>query len=62
MKVKVISILEDNYMYLVIEEQSKQAVAVDPAVPHRVRFLLCMWENIILGPKEINGDVFTRNL
>lgn len=37
MKVKVISILEDNYMYLVIEEQSKQAVAVDPAVPHRVR-------------------------
>lgn len=36
MKVKVISILEDNYMYLVIEEQSKQAVAVDPAVPHRV--------------------------
>lgn len=37
MKVKVISILEDNYMYLVIEEQSKQALAVDPAVPHRVR-------------------------
>lgn len=23
-------------MYLVIEEQSKQAIAVDPAVPHRV--------------------------
>lgn len=39
MKVKVISILEDNYMYLVIEEQSKQAMAVDPAVPHRVRDL-----------------------
>ncbi|KAI3359878.1 hypothetical protein L3Q82_014228 [Scortum barcoo] len=36
MKVKVISILEDNYMYLVIEEQSKEAVAVDPAVPHRL--------------------------
>ncbi|XP_045884675.1 hydroxyacylglutathione hydrolase-like protein isoform X2 [Micropterus dolomieu] len=36
MKVKVISILEDNYMYLVIEERSKQAVAVDPAVPHRL--------------------------
>lgn len=62
MKVKVISILEDNYMYLVIEEQSKQAVAVDPAVPHRVRFLLCLWKNIISGPKEMNGDVFTRNL
>ncbi|XP_023677939.1 hydroxyacylglutathione hydrolase-like protein [Paramormyrops kingsleyae] len=36
MKVKVISILEDNYMYLVIDEQSREAVAVDPAVPHRL--------------------------
>ncbi|XP_076853388.1 hydroxyacylglutathione hydrolase-like protein isoform X1 [Brachyhypopomus gauderio] len=36
MKVKVISVLEDNYMYLVIDEQSKAAVAVDPAVPHRL--------------------------
>lgn len=34
---KIISILEDNYMYLVIDEQSKEAIAVDPAVPHRVR-------------------------
>lgn len=42
MKVKVISILEDNYMYLVIEEQSKQAIAVDPAVPHRVRDGVCV--------------------
>lgn len=37
MKVKVNSILEDSYMYLVIQEQSKEAIAVDPAVPHRVR-------------------------
>ncbi|KAM9779829.1 hydroxyacylglutathione hydrolase-like protein [Neosynchiropus ocellatus] len=36
MKVKVISILEDNYMYLVIDEHSRQAIAVDPAVPHRL--------------------------
>ncbi|XP_053467738.1 hydroxyacylglutathione hydrolase-like protein isoform X3 [Ictalurus furcatus] len=36
MRVKVISILEDNYMYLVIDEQSKEAIAVDPAVPHRL--------------------------
>ncbi|XP_031425409.1 hydroxyacylglutathione hydrolase-like protein isoform X3 [Clupea harengus] len=36
MKVKVISILEDNYMYLVIDEQSKEAIAVDPALPHRI--------------------------
>lgn len=49
MKVKVISILEDNYMYLVIEEQSNQALAVDPAVPHRVRFSLFLMENMYFG-------------
>ncbi|XP_019397432.1 PREDICTED: hydroxyacylglutathione hydrolase-like protein isoform X1 [Crocodylus porosus] len=36
MKVKVISILEDNYMYLVIEESTKEAVAVDAAAPKRL--------------------------
>lgn len=37
MKVKVISVLEDNYMYLVIEENTRDAIAVDAAVPKRVR-------------------------
>ncbi|XP_066185997.1 hydroxyacylglutathione hydrolase-like protein isoform X3 [Sylvia atricapilla] len=36
MKVKVISVLEDNYMYLVIEENTRDAVAVDAAVPKRL--------------------------
>ncbi|KAM9222657.1 hydroxyacylglutathione hydrolase-like protein isoform 1-T1 [Leptosomus discolor] len=36
MKVKVISVLEDNYMYLVIEESTRDAVAVDAAVPKRI--------------------------
>nr|XP_048723835.1 hydroxyacylglutathione hydrolase-like protein isoform X2 [Caretta caretta] len=36
MKVKVISVLEDNYMYLVIEENTKEAVVVDVAVPKRL--------------------------
>ncbi|XP_067162448.1 hydroxyacylglutathione hydrolase-like protein isoform X2 [Apteryx mantelli] len=36
MKVKVISVLEDNYMYLVIEEGTRDAVAVDAAVPKRL--------------------------
>ncbi|XP_068764822.1 hydroxyacylglutathione hydrolase-like protein isoform X2 [Struthio camelus] len=36
MKVKVISVLEDNYMYLVIEESTREAVAVDAAVPRRL--------------------------
>ncbi|XP_036680476.1 hydroxyacylglutathione hydrolase-like protein isoform X3 [Balaenoptera musculus] len=35
MKVKVIPVLEDNYMYLVIEEHTREAVAVDVAVPKR---------------------------
>lgn len=37
MKVKVIPVLEDNYMYLIIEEHTREAVAVDVAVPKRVR-------------------------
>uniref|UniRef100_A0A8C3N5P1 Hydroxyacylglutathione hydrolase like n=1 Tax=Geospiza parvula TaxID=87175 RepID=A0A8C3N5P1_GEOPR len=36
MKVKVISVLEDNYMYLVIEESTRHALAVDAAVPKRL--------------------------
>lgn len=36
MKVKVIPVLEDNYMYLVIEEHTREAVAVDVAVAKRV--------------------------
>ncbi|XP_075035388.1 hydroxyacylglutathione hydrolase-like protein isoform X3 [Mixophyes fleayi] len=32
MKVKVISVLEDNYMYLVIEERTKDAIAVDASI------------------------------
>lgn len=35
MKVKVIPVLEDNYMYLIIEEHTREAVAVDVAVPKR---------------------------
>lgn len=33
MKVKVIPVFEDNYMYLIIEEHTREAVAVDVAVP-----------------------------
>ncbi|XP_006246126.1 hydroxyacylglutathione hydrolase-like protein isoform X1 [Rattus norvegicus] len=36
MKVKVIPVLEDNYMYLIIEEHTREAVAVDVAVPKRL--------------------------
>ncbi|XP_061455115.1 hydroxyacylglutathione hydrolase-like protein isoform X2 [Rhineura floridana] len=36
MKVKVISVLEDNYMYLIIDENTQHAVAVDVAVSKRL--------------------------
>ncbi|KAM4631909.1 hydroxyacylglutathione hydrolase-like protein [Discoglossus pictus] len=36
MKVKVISVLDDNYMYLVIEESTKDAIAVDASVAKKL--------------------------
>ncbi|XP_053411404.1 hydroxyacylglutathione hydrolase-like protein [Nycticebus coucang] len=36
MKVKVIPVLEDNYMYLIIDERTREAVVVDVAVPKRL--------------------------
>ncbi|KAG9476662.1 hypothetical protein GDO78_002188 [Eleutherodactylus coqui] len=36
MKVKVISVLDDNYMYLVIEERTRDAIAVDASVAKKL--------------------------
>ncbi|XP_053326629.1 hydroxyacylglutathione hydrolase-like protein [Spea bombifrons] len=36
MKVKVISVLDDNYMYLIIEEETKEAFAVDASVAKKL--------------------------
>uniref|UniRef100_A0A8C6Y5U4 Hydroxyacylglutathione hydrolase like n=1 Tax=Naja naja TaxID=35670 RepID=A0A8C6Y5U4_NAJNA len=47
MKVKVISILEDNYMYLIIEETTREAIAVDAAVSKRLLEIIRR-EDIIL--------------
>ncbi|NXG68581.1 HAGHL protein, partial [Baryphthengus martii] len=47
MKVKVISVLEDNYMYLVIEESTRDAIAVDAAVPKRLLEIIRK-ENVVL--------------
>lgn len=52
MKVKVIPVLEDNYMYLVIEERTREAVAVDVAVPKRVRAGLRQREHRC-GPRHL---------
>ncbi|BFZ01376.1 hypothetical protein BsWGS_04415 [Bradybaena similaris] len=37
MRVKILSALEDNYMYLIIDEQSKKCAVVDPVEPEKVQ-------------------------
>ncbi|XP_046327986.1 hydroxyacylglutathione hydrolase, mitochondrial-like isoform X2 [Haliotis rufescens] len=36
MRVRLIPALEDNYMYLLIDEETKQCAAVDPVEPHKI--------------------------
>ena len=36
MRVKLLPALEDNYMYLLIDEATKQAAIVDPVEPKKV--------------------------
>lgn len=36
MKIKVIPALDDNYMYLIIDESSKDAAVVDPVEPEKI--------------------------
>ncbi len=36
MKIKLIPALDDNYMYLLIDEKTKDAAIVDPVEPDKV--------------------------
>ncbi|XP_015272830.1 PREDICTED: hydroxyacylglutathione hydrolase, mitochondrial, partial [Gekko japonicus] len=36
MKVEILPALTDNYMYLIIDEETKQAAIVDPVQPQKV--------------------------
>ena len=36
MRVRLIPALEDNYMYLIIDEETQQCAAVDPVEPEKV--------------------------
>jgi hydroxyacylglutathione hydrolase len=36
MRVQVLSALEDNFMYLIIDETTKEAAIVDPVEPKKV--------------------------
>lgn len=38
MKIRLVPALQDNYMYLLIDESTKQCAAVDPVEPDKVYF------------------------
>lgn len=40
MRVHIIPALEDNYMYLIVDEASNEAAIVDPVEPEKVFLLL----------------------
>lgn len=39
MRVELLPALSDNYMYLLIDEDSKEAAIVDPVEPIKVRYV-----------------------
>lgn len=45
-QVKILPALEDNYMYLLIDEDSKEAAVVDPVEPDKV----CWMHNSLTPP------------
>lgn len=36
MRIKLLPALQDNYMYLIIDDNTKEAAVVDPVEPHKV--------------------------
>ena len=43
MRVHIIPALQDNYMYLLVDETSNEAAVVDPVEPEKVHLLLLHW-------------------
>ena len=42
MRIRLIPALEDNYMYLLIDEKTQDAAVIDPVEPEKVSFkLMC---------------------
>ena len=44
MKITILSALEDNYMYLLADEVTKEAAIVDPVNPEKVCILLSLYD------------------
>ena len=40
MRVRLLPALEDNYMYLLIDEETKLCAVVDPVEPEKVRIVM----------------------
>lgn len=57
MRVHIIPALQDNYMYLLVDETSNEAAVVDPVEPEKVHFLLLHWWYQIQGHFLITLDV-----
>lgn len=49
MKVQLIPALKDNYMYLVIDEETKQAAIVDPVEPKKVKTHQSILDTLVNG-------------
>lgn len=54
MKVELLPALTDNYMYLVIDEDTQEAAVVDPVQPQKV----CVWLPCLVTQMGYNRRVF----
>ena len=54
MKVHILPALSDNYMYLVVDEDTKEAAIVDPVEPKKVYIIFYLFLNTL---KFINNKL-----
>lgn len=47
MRIRLVPALSDNYMYLLIDEESNTAAAVDPVEPEKVRETLSGFDKVM---------------
>ena len=50
MYVKLLPALQDNYMYLLVDEKTRDAAVVDPVEPAKVAFPLSLSLSLSLSP------------
>ena len=45
MRVRILSALDDNYMYLIVDEKTQEAAIVDPVKPEKVNKNTCRFDD-----------------